>query len=326
MKRELFQRVGLLALTAVLAVAAATTASAAPVKETPTALYTAPAGTPLSVPGRGQLDMCGLSFLGGNTPPPVQQVAVPWRTGNILNVAKIQEVAVPGKVKVAHSFKVTTTTTTRHFKGNGMPPWPIGKFPIPTNSVAYGYYHPLPGLPPYVTADQIPAKPYNLDVSVPRHPKANAKPTCIPSLSMGVALDGIMWHAELAGANATTWVDPNAALPTDSCFGHPWNTQYHVHGFSWKCLTQKSEPGSKASPLYGYAWDGFGIYGPRDAKGKWITNKQLDECHGMTSTVMFDGKMQKIYHYVLNNEYPYSIGCFRGTPAKLPMNLQHNMS
>ena len=326
MRHGKFVRLCLVALTATMAIVAATTANAAPAKETPTSLYTAPAGTPLSEPGRGQLDMCGLSFLGGNPPPPVSQVNVPWRNGNVLNVAKALDSAVPGKVKMAHRFKVMTTKTMRHFKGNGIPPWPVGKYPIPSNSAAYGYYSVLPGLPPYPTADLIPILPYNLDVSVPRNPKVNKKPTCIPSLSMGVALDGIMWHAELAGASATTFVDPNAALPTDNCYGHPWNTQYHVHGFSWKCLTQKSEPGSKASPLYGYAWDGFGIYGPRDANGKWITNKQLDECHGRTAEVMWEGKMQKIYHYVLNNEYPYSIGCFRGTPAILPHNLQHNMS
>jgi hypothetical protein len=27
---------------------------------------------------------------------------------------------------------------------------------------------------------------------------------------------------------------------------------------------------------------------------------------------MWDGKMTKIYHYHLNREYPYSIGCFHG--------------
>jgi len=319
-------RLCLVALTATMAIVATTTAHAAPANITPTELYTAPPGTPLSEPGRGQLYMCGLNFLGGNTPPPEQQVAVPWRTGDVLNVAKALEFAVPGKVKMKHNFKVTETETMRHFKGNGIPPWPVGKYPIPPDSAAYGYYHAAPGLPPYATADLIPIKPYNLDVMVPRNPKANKQPTCIPSLSMGVALDGIMWHAEIAATSPTTFVDPNAALPTDNCFGHPWNMQYHVHGFSWKCLTQKSAPGSKASPLYGYAWDGFGIYGPRDANGKWITNKQLDECHGRTAKVMFNGKMQKIYHYVLNNEYPYSIGCFRGTPAKLPHNLMHNMS
>ena len=75
---------------------------------------------------------------------------------------------------------------------------------------------------------------------------------------------------------------------------------------------ERGKPGEQ-SPLLGYALDGFGIYGPLGADGKPITNAQLDECHGMTSEVMFNGKKQNIYHYVLNNEYPYSVGCFRGT-------------
>jgi hypothetical protein len=43
-----------------------------------------------------------------------------------------------------------------------------------------------------------------------------------------------------------------------------------------------------------------------------VTNEQLDECHGHTHPVMWDGKLQNIYHYHLNNEFPYAIGCFRG--------------
>ena len=43
-----------------------------------------------------------------------------------------------------------------------------------------------------------------------------------------------------------------------------------------------------------------------------ITNAQLDECHGHTAPVMWEGKMTNIYHYHLNREYPYSVGCFHG--------------
>jgi hypothetical protein len=39
---------------------------------------------------------------------------------------------------------------------------------------------------------------------------------------------------------------------------------------------------------------------------------------------MFNGKKQRIYHYVLNNEYPYSIGCFRGTPQPFNPGPQHS--
>jgi hypothetical protein len=59
--------------------------------------------------------------------------------------------------------------------------------------------------------------------------------------------------------------------------------------------------------------DGFPITGPRGSDGKMITNAQLDKCHGMTSEItMPDGTRKTTYHYVLNNEFPYSVGCFRG--------------
>jgi hypothetical protein len=33
---------------------------------------------------------------------------------------------------------------------------------------------------------------------------------------------------------------------------------------------------------------------------------------------MWDGKKVVMYHYHLNGEYPYSIGCFRGNPVTVP--------
>ena len=117
-------------------------------------------------------------------------------------------------------------------------------------------------------------------------------------------------------------INPISILPLDQCFGHPYSQQYHLHAYSWKCLPNQGTTGQ--SPLLGYALDGFGIYGPRGADGKEITNAQLDECHGMTSPVLFNGKIQNIYHYVLNSEFPYSVGCFRGVVD--PANVHRQLS
>ena len=119
-----------------------------------------------------------------------------------------------------------------------------------------------------------------------------------------------MWHAEIANASSTAWYPPASILPVDQCWGHPYAQQYHLHGYSWKCFPNQGTEGH--SPLFGYALDGFGIYGPRGDDGKMVTNEQLDECHGHTHPVMWDGKMQNIYHYHLNREFPYAVGCFRG--------------
>jgi hypothetical protein len=29
---------------------------------------------------------------------------------------------------------------------------------------------------------------------------------------------------------------------------------------------------------------------------------------------MWNGKLTRIYHYIATLEYPYTVGCFRGTP------------
>jgi hypothetical protein len=63
--------------------------------------------------------------------------------------------------------------------------------------------------------------------------------------------------------------------------------------------------------------DGFGIYGPRSKNGVLVKNVDLDVCHGHTHEIIWDGVKKKMYHYHVNNEYPYSVGCFRGTPVHM---------
>jgi phosphopentomutase len=98
----------------------------------------------------------------------------------------------------------------------------------------------------------------------------------------------------------------------DTCDGHPeMSGSYHYHGLS-SCLA-KTEGNNQ---LLGYALDGFGIFGNKDESGNVITSDDLDECHGTTSNIVWDGKTMNMYHYVLTNDYPYSIGCFKGTPIR----------
>ena len=225
------------------------------------------------------------------------------------------------------NLTVTETTSTntlgisnvayRYFKGNGLPNFVMGKFPVQPGTPAYPFYNELPGgSNEFPTADLIPVSTYNLESYIPKIPIENKKdnnghviPGPISSLITGISLSGAVWHAELANS-ATSWYNPSSALPLDQCWGHPYNKQYHLHGYSWKCFRDQGNAGP--SPLFGYALDGYGIYGPRGENGRMITNAELDQCHGHTASVMWDGNMTIIYHYHLNREYPYSIGCFHG--------------
>jgi hypothetical protein len=217
---------------------------------------------------------------------------------------------------------------TRLFVGNGLPTTPMGNYPVQSNDPSYSYYAALPGgtnpagtttatgKPPegYPNAAAIGISPYPLLSFVPLNPVVSgAYP--INSLIVGITLTGAAWHVEKANDASGNYYNPLNALPNDKCYGHPYNQQYHYHSYSWKCFDQGT-PG-KQSPVYGFALDGFPITGPRGPDGKEWTNADLDICHGRESVLDIPdgagGFTRKLtYHYVLNREYPHSVGCFRG--------------
>jgi hypothetical protein len=127
-----------------------------------------------------------------------------------------------------------------------------------------------------------------------------------------MTLDGVvLFNALDAGGR-----DAVAHEVQDRCNGHPQQSgTYHYHSIS-TCLINQGGQTPNSSTLVGYALDGYGIYIERDARGNLPTDADLDSCHGRTSTVMWDGRQLSIYHYDATVEYPYSVGCFRGTPIQ----------
>ena len=73
--------------------------------------------------------------------------------------------------------------------------------------------------------------------------------------------------------------------------------------------------------LVGYAIDGFGIYSSLSEKGTHIKNFHLDECHGHSHEIEWDGETKEMFHYHLTDAYPYSIGCVKGNvETEVPLN------
>jgi hypothetical protein len=275
----------------------------------PQTLITPLTGTSLDRPARDTSFLCGAGPFAVMT-----NASTPWVSGNVIDVSQIPH--VEGSVTWKSKFAITTTATKRRLKGNGLPITKTGEFPVKMGTPAYSYYAALPAQG-YDNAAEIPIRPWDLDITVRRWPRVNRTPACISKLTMGVADTGAPWHVEIAPDAQYHILNPSAGLPMDRCWGHPYATQYHYHGESWTCFANRDKP-HEHSPLVGYAIDGFGVYGIRGVGGKPVTNSQLDECHGHTHRILWEGKMVRMYHYHLNNEYPYSIGCFRGTPAILP--------
>jgi YHYH protein len=228
--------------------------------------------------------------------------ATPWISGNTWDLAAKPQ--VQGKLEWPEAeFSITHTqdglVVSRLLKGNGLPvKTSTGNFPIAPSDPAFAY-------------DRNPnsIRKQTLQLTLSANPQTAAQPSCVSMGMIGVALNGVAIFNALDALGR----DAVAHEVQDLCSGHPEpRGTYHYHGPS-PCLPGETQN----EQLIGYALDGFGIYSMIDASGTELTNTDLDACHGRTSAVMWDGKPQSIYHYVLTREYPYTIGCFMGTPQHL---------
>lgn len=223
---------------------------------------------------------------------------VPWIHGTQWDPA--QKPSVAGNVAWPdHRLTIRVEGAWRIIEGNGLPGHPTGVYPIARTDPAFRY-------------DRNPnsVRTQMVRLRLPADPQPAAQPSCVPMGMIGVATDGTaIYNAVDEGGR-----DAVAHEVQDACDGHPDRSgTYHFHGPS-PCM-----PNERTSGLVGYALDGFGIYGMRDpATGRILHDADLDACHGTTGPVLWDGRMVTMYHYVLTEEYPYTIGCFRGTPQRRP--------
>jgi len=254
-----------------------------------------------SGPLRDYVYSCGTGFAASGGPPGGgAQVEGPWIHGSTFDLTA--KATVDGSVHWRNAkLRTTSSSKRRTFSGNGLPKGDTtGEFPVSSSDDAYQY-------------DRNPnsIRSQSVYYSLPAHPTAASKPSCLPMGAIGIAKNGVaLFNALDAGDR-----DAVAHEVQDSCGGHPQQSgAYHYHDVP-SCLT-KGESKHRASGLVGYALDGYPIYGPRGAHGKLLTNEDLDACHGRVSKVFFEGRWQRIYHYNATLEYPYTLGCFHGTPRQ----------
>lgn len=238
----------------------------------------------------GYILSCTSRFNGGGA-----RVAGPWLNGNGTWNATAK-LAVEGNVAwPAAAYTVDVANATRTISTNGLPDHDTGTFPIASNDPAYAY-------------DRNPGSigAHALSFTMPKTPIANATPTCLGLGPIGIMLTG----AVLFNALDAEGRDAVEHEVLDGCQGHPAGALYHYHNVT-SCI---ADPGTGHSALLGYARDGFGIYGNRGENGVVLTDADLDACHGHTHAISWDGVMVTMYHYHATAEYPYTLGCYRGTP------------
>ena len=226
------------------------------------------------------------------------QVNGPWIDTKSKTWDYLTKVAVNGAIRwPSASYKVTVVAGRRTIKFNDLPiDHRTGVFPIARGDPAFRSDH---------NPNRVAAQSF--DWRLPLNPKATNRPSCTAGGPIGVLTDGVVLYNALDGEGR----DAAAHELLDLCAGHPdASSTYHHHDIP-PCILNKTP--NRRSTLVGYALDGYGIYVQKNARGVMPTNIDLDACHGKTSRVLWNGRMVRIYHYVATLEYPYTIGCLRGS-------------
>ncbi|HWB54016.1 MAG TPA: YHYH protein, partial [Tepidisphaeraceae bacterium] len=206
--------------------------------------------------------------------------------GNIVTKDKF----VPDNVTV--SFDATSMII--HTKG--IPNHPTGKFPQSHGNPNYiqeqdnTFYIPLN---PKENPDHVAVN-------------ANDENRALPMGPIGVAINGVVFFNPFDAGMG------DASNYMDYCCGHPnEDNLYHYHKYPICINSPWADEGKEHSPLIGWAFDGFPIYGPYVKAGLMAKDAQGDD--GLNAfNIHYDS--QRGWHYqVTPGKFPYVIGGFWGS-------------
>jgi hypothetical protein len=169
---------------------------------------------------------------------------------------------------------------------------------------------PMTNYPELTDIDRNPGVPATGDRSFtyPINPKEDSSPNCVPPGAIGVTTNGVVIYNAADGRGE----DAVAREIVDVFGGHPARSDYHYHFIPERL--DKNPLSDGHSGIVGYINDGFAIYGYRGQGGVEMSNEDLDLCHGHSHGGLG-------YHYHATIEYPYTVGCYKGSPS-LPTELR----
>jgi hypothetical protein len=237
-------------------------------------------------PDTGSLYLCRAPGSGGGA-----EVRGSWFVDDGTAYDADAKLSVRGEVSWEADYATEIVDGQRVITTNDLPlDHTTGEFPVAADDPAYEYDR---------NPNNIQAQ--SLTYSVPASPALLDSPQCIGG-EVGVMTTGVsLFNAFDAGGR-----DAGAWEVQDGCGGHPQiSGQYHYHTLS-SCIADVS-----VRTVIGWAFDGFPITGPKVGAGSILATSDLDECHGITSTVTIDGEDVTTYHYVMTQDFPYSVSCFR---------------
>lgn len=189
-----------------------------------------------------------------------------------------------------------------------------------------------------ITPNALQAQDYNW--KIPLTPTPLETPVDVALIgAIGVAVNGLPLFGPNEAERPDPYGDPIYNAIVDECLGHtaPGGV-YHYHALVEACIVARASAADEPSPIIGYAFDGYAIYGSKGCKDTACTEvvtfksgwKQtgdpstyawdnhafeedddeltLDKCNGHTGP---NGD----YHYHATATFPYILGCHHGDPT-----------
>ena len=126
----------------------------------------------------------------------------------------------------------------------------------------------------------------------------------LPMGAIGIAINGVVFYTPFDAGSQ------DASDLLDRCCGHPSpDNRYHYHKYPVCVKSPFVDEGEDHSPLIGFAFDGFPIYGPYEGKG--LMAKDAKENALNEFNVHFD-EVHGWHYHVTPGRFPYIIGGYWG--------------
>jgi len=204
-----------------------------------------------------------------------------------------QDRLVPDNVVVRFDGSATFAVTT-----HDLPNHPTARFPDTYGTQGYN--------PNYIKET---IRTYRLPIDPQRNPDAFSMTAHDSNRALnmgpiGIAVNGVVFFNPFdAGMQ-------DASSIMDRCCGHPApDDVYHYHKYPICVNTAFVDKGEGHSPVIGFAFDGFPIYGPYESKG--VLAKDLTENKLNAFNAHYDPVRGWHYH-VTPGQFPYVIGGYMG--------------
>ncbi len=199
---------------------------------------------------------------------------------------------------------VVIEVTKEHLiiRSKGLPNHPTAVFPDRSRW--------LDGNPNYIGEQR-------LEIYIPLEPQENPSRLAmknknnndhaLPMGPIGIANNGIVFFNPFDHIQ-----DEDAVWRLDRCCGHPAPRDlYHYHKYPVCNKTPWSDDGESHSPVIGFAFDGYPVYGPYEAKGTIAWQSKDNPLNGFN--VHQDPERGWHYH-VTPGHFPHIIGGYWGIP------------